>query len=167
MVLRYLGDNVQILYPNGNVSERSGSGEWTSVNQEGTQLITNESGSQTKTIKADQERDPAQKQITIHREDMVNILIQEDGKMVAEHVDGTVITSWSEEKIEEGAGGKVIVQGRGFATVEYSNNNENILVEFPDGTVVERKSAGNGEFTISINKVCVHSILQSKSLLLI
>ncbi|KAJ3282059.1 Sperm-associated antigen 17 [Borealophlyctis nickersoniae] len=157
VILKYMDDgSIEILYPDGNVSRKRKPSTWTSINQEGTQLTTDADGTfQTTSLKVIRETHPAIKQVIFTREDMVNVAVQEDGQTVAEHGDGTVITTAG----QKGASGgerkspperTVKVEKPGFAAVTFVNDGSGVCVEMPNGTVIERTALENGEHRFRI-----------------
>ncbi|RKO87711.1 hypothetical protein BDK51DRAFT_38526 [Blyttiomyces helicus] len=160
-IIKYFEDDIiHILYPNGNVSIRK-SNQWTTITGEGLQpahevassipaptvaltptaspQLTPISPSPSQSLpppllKVIHERHPALRRTVITREDMVTVTVSEDGRVIAEHSDGTIIET-------DPASGTIHVRGVGFGEV-VCGGEKGSRVMFGDGGVVERDSDG-------------------------
>ncbi|CAI8050625.1 Sperm-associated antigen 17, partial [Geodia barretti] len=89
--------------------------------------------------------DPVTKQVLITREDNVTLLEYPDGSFVAEHADGTRITTATAQESDSTLPYEILIECPGFARVTHTATKQS-LVEFPDGSTVVGST--NGKYTV-------------------
>ncbi|KAJ3033735.1 Sperm-associated antigen 17 [Rhizophlyctis rosea] len=143
-IMKYLSDSTtEIFHSNGNTTSHDPrTNSWTSTDQSGKRITTIPNSEAFSTqLQLVVEKDPATGRVVTTREDMVTVTKTEDGKIVTEHCDQTVIISKP---------GEVEVDCEGLGTVTFMNDG-GVRVRLPDGTIAFRQQGGKeGEEAVFI-----------------
>lgn len=163
IVIRYLlKDNIQILFPNGNVAQQNNKQDWSCTRDDGKQMTMNSKGEliAEKSLKYSKLVDVHETKTVMFREDLVSTILENENVLV-KHIDGTKIDSLKDQYLS--------ISKKNYPTIRLSS--KGTTVHFANGYEISKErvnyvfSAGDNIFDICLNgKISAKSIIKNENI---
>ena len=140
-------DGSQILYPDASILIQTADKEISKVEQDGTKTLEKSSLNQVEKLQITQEKNISSNCVIITREDMVIITIEENGRVIAKHADGSTIMTLPDSHVH--------IESPQFPSVTMESNEKDTIVFNPTFSIQRTNNPSGMSFTIKKVQVII------------